>query len=150
MNARLFPPLFFLSFSSQSAYCNRIRAEKQEAAYGSPAGTGHAGSRKRKILRGFRAGVVGGGVLDAPQRKVTVFAAAFLLFDRVLRDCHVASLLAMTHWGNAALGMVRCAELASRLPLRGQAGHAAPLLLLCNIQAAPGKRPGGAAVVLTF
>ena len=102
MNARLFPPLFFLSFSSQSAYCNRIRAEKQEAAYGSPAGTGHAGSRKRKILRGFRAGVVGSGVLGAPQRKVTVFAAAFLLFDRVLRDCHVALLLAMTHQVGAA------------------------------------------------
>ena len=86
---------------------------------------------KGKISQGRRSSVVGGGVLDAPQRKVTVFAAAFLLFDRVLRDCHVASLLAMTHWGNAALGMVRCAELASRLPLRGRAGHAAPLL--CSV-----------------
>ena len=71
-----------------------------------------------------------GAFNEAPQRKVTVFAAAFLLFDRVLRDCHVASLLAMTHRGNAALGMVRCAELASRLSLRGRAGHAPPLLLI--------------------
>ena len=37
------------------------------------------------------------------------FAEAALLSDRVLQDCHVASLLAMTHQGGAAVHQCSCA-----------------------------------------
>ena len=48
------------------------------------------------------------------------------------RDCHVASLLAMTRQGGAAMGTVRRTELAVLLPLRGRAGHAPPLQGQCG------------------
>ncbi len=48
------------------------------------------------------------------------------------RDCHVASLLAMTRQGSAAMGTVRHTESAVLLPLRGRAGHAPPLQGQCG------------------
>ncbi|MEE0787152.1 MAG: hypothetical protein U0M25_05430, partial [Oscillospiraceae bacterium] len=45
----------------------------------------------------------------------------------LLRDCHVASLLAMTRQGGAAVETVHCIEFAVVLPLRGREGHAPPL-----------------------
>ena len=56
-----------------------------------------------------------------------VFAVAFLLSNRVLRDSHVASLLGMTRQGGPAVGTVHCIEFAVLLPLRGRERHAAPL-----------------------
>ena len=53
-----------------------------------------------------RTHLVGGGVLDATPRKVTVFAGTCLLSNMVLRDCRVASLLAMTHQAGAAVTTV--------------------------------------------
>ena len=44
-----------------------------------------------------RTRLVEGGVLDDMPRKVTVFAGNALWSGRILRDCHVASLLAMTN-----------------------------------------------------
>ena len=49
------------------------------------------------------------------------------------RDCHVASLLAMTRQGGAAMGTVRRTESAVLLPLRGRAGHAPPLQGQCGL-----------------
>ena len=49
------------------------------------------------------------------------------------RDCHVASLLAMTRQGSAAMGTVRHTESAVLLPLRGWAGHAPPLQGQCGL-----------------
>ena len=43
------------------------------------------------------------------------------------RDCHVASLLAMTRQGSAAMGTVRHTESAVLLPLRGRAWLSPPL-----------------------
>ena len=43
------------------------------------------------------------------------------------RDCHVASLLAMTRQGSAAMGTVRRTESAVLLPLRGRAWLSPPL-----------------------
>ena len=63
---------------------------------------------------------------------VVISPMAFLLSGRVLRDCHVASLLAMTRQGGAAMGTVRRTELAVLLPLRGRAGHAPPLQGQCG------------------
>ena len=63
---------------------------------------------------------------------VAISPMAFLLSGRVLRDCHVASLLAMTRQGGAAMGTVRRTELAVLLPLRGRAGHAPPLQGQCG------------------
>ena len=56
-----------------------------------------------------------------------VFAVAFLLSNRVLRDSHVASLLGMTRQGGPAVGTVHCIEFAVLLPLRGRARLSAPL-----------------------
>ena len=64
---------------------------------------------------------------------VAISPMAFLLSGRVLRDCHVASLLAMTRQGGAAMGTVRRTELAVLLPLRGRAGHAPPLQGQCGL-----------------
>ena len=63
---------------------------------------------------------------------VAISPMAFLLSGRVLRDCHVASLLAMTRQGGTAMGTVRRTELAVLLPLRGRAGHAPPLQGQCG------------------
>ena len=63
---------------------------------------------------------------------VAISPMAFLLSGRVLRDCHVASLLAMTRQGGAAMGTVRRTESAVLLPLRGRAGHAPPLQGQCG------------------
>ena len=63
---------------------------------------------------------------------VAISPMAFLLSGRVLRDCHVASLLAMTRQGGTAMGTVRRTELAVLLPLRGRAGHAPPLQDQCG------------------
>ena len=49
------------------------------------------------------------------------------------RDCHVASLLAMTRQGSAAMGTVRRTASAVLLPLRGRAGHAPPLQGQCGL-----------------
>ena len=59
-----------------------------------------------------------------------VFAVAFLLSNRVLRDSHVASLLGMTRQGGPAVGTVHCIEFAVLLPLRGRERHAAPGITL--------------------
>ena len=64
---------------------------------------------------------------------VAISPMAFLLSGRVLRDCHVASLLAMTRQGSAAMGTVRHTESAVLLPLRGRAGHAPPLQGQCGL-----------------
>ena len=63
---------------------------------------------------------------------VAISPMAFLLSGRVLRDCHVASLLAMTRQGGTAVGTVQRTELAVLLPLRGRAGHAPPLQGQCG------------------
>ena len=55
------------------------------------------------------------------------FAGSTLLSGCVPRDCHVASLLAMTRQGGAAVETVHCIEFAVVLPLRGRERHAAPL-----------------------
>ena len=65
-------------------------------------------------------------------KAVTVSPIAFPRCCRVLRDCHVASLLAMTRQGGTAMGTVRRTELAVLLPLRGRAGHAPPLQDQCG------------------
>ena len=64
---------------------------------------------------------------------VAISPMAFLLSGRVLRDCHVASLLAMTRQGGTAMGTVQRTELAVLLPLRGRAGHAPPLQGQCGL-----------------
>ena len=65
-----------------------------------------------------------------------VFAVAFLLSNRVLRDSHVASLLGMTRQGGAAVGTAYCIEFAVLLPLRGRERHAAPLQGFCTRRSA--------------
>ena len=62
---------------------------------------------------------------------VTFSPISFPRSGRVLRDCHVASLLAMTHQGGAAVGTVHRIESAILLPLRGRAGRAPPLQRGC-------------------
>ena len=64
---------------------------------------------------------------------VAISPIAFLRFSRVLRDCHVASLLAMTRQGGAAMGTVRRTELAVLLPLRGRAWLSPPLQGQCGL-----------------
>ena len=49
------------------------------------------------------------------------------------RDCHVASLLAMTRQGSAAMGTVRRTESAVLLPLRGRAWLSPPLQGQCGL-----------------
>ena len=49
------------------------------------------------------------------------------------RDCHVASLLAMTRQGSTAMGTVRRTELAVLLPLRGRAWLSPPLQGQCGL-----------------
>ena len=49
------------------------------------------------------------------------------------RDCHVASLLAMTRQGGTAMGTVRRTELAVLLPLRGRAWLSPPLQGQCGL-----------------
>ena len=56
-----------------------------------------------------------------------VFIGTLYELEVPSRDCHVASLLAMTRQGSAAMGTVRRTESAVLLPLRGRAGHAPPL-----------------------
>ena len=64
---------------------------------------------------------------------VAISPMAFLLSGRVLRDCHVASLLAMTRQGGTAMGTVRRTELAVLLPLRGRAWLSPPLQGQCGL-----------------
>ncbi len=49
------------------------------------------------------------------------------------RDCHVASLLAMTRQGSTAMGTVRRTESAVLLPLRGRAWLSPPLQGQCGL-----------------
>ena len=56
-----------------------------------------------------RTRLVEGGVLNAMPRKVTVFAGTCLLSNMVLRDCRVASLLAMTHQDGVVVHQCPCA-----------------------------------------
>ena len=69
------------------------------------------------------------------------FAGSALLSTQVLRDCHVASLLAMTRQGSMALGTVHCTELAVLLPLRGRA-WLSPTLQLQAFPSKPAKKIG--------
>ena len=62
-----------------------------------------------------------------------VFIGTLYELEVPSRDCHVASLLAMTRQGSAAMGTVRRTESAVLLPLRGRAGHAPPLQGQCGL-----------------
>ena len=62
-----------------------------------------------------------------------VFIGTLYELEVPSRDCHVASLLAMTRQGSAAMGTVRHTESAVLLPLRGRAGHAPPLQGQCGL-----------------
>ena len=56
-----------------------------------------------------------------------VFIGTLYELEVPSRDCHVASLLAMTRQGSAAMGTVRRIESAVLLPLRGRAWLSPPL-----------------------
>ena len=56
-----------------------------------------------------------------------VFIGTLYELEVPSRDCHVASLLAMTRQGGTAMGTVRRTELAVLLPLRGRAWLSPPL-----------------------
>ena len=85
------------------------------------------GQHHRKC-KGFELSLRGGQRPTWQSREGScVFAVAFLLSNRVLRDSHVASLLGMTRQGGPAVGTVHCIEFAVLLPLRGRERHAAPL-----------------------
>ena len=56
-----------------------------------------------------------------------VFIGTLYELEVPSRDCHVASLLAMTRQGGAAMGTVRRTESAVLLPLRGRAWLSPPL-----------------------
>ena len=85
------------------------------------------GQHHRKC-KGFELSLRGGQRPTWQSREGScVFAVAFLLSNRVLRDSHVASLLGMTRQGGPAVGTVHCIEFAVLLPLRGRARLSAPL-----------------------
>ena len=62
-----------------------------------------------------------------------VFIGTLYELEVPSRDCHVASLLAMTRQGSAAMGTVRRTELAVLLPLRGRAWLSPPLQGQCGL-----------------
>ena len=67
-----------------------------------------------------------------------VFIGTLYELEVPSRDCHVASLLAMTRQGGTAMGTVRRTELAVLLPLRGRAWLSPPLQGQCGLN--DGKR----------
>ena len=62
-----------------------------------------------------------------------VFIGTLYELEVPSRDCHVASLLAMTRQGSAAMGTVRRTESAVLLPLRGRAWLSPPLQGQCGL-----------------
>ena len=62
-----------------------------------------------------------------------VFIGTLYELEVPSRDCHVASLLAMTRQGGTAMGTVRHTESAVLLPLRGRAWLSPPLQGQCGL-----------------